>query len=97
MADKFMRAWVTHPSGMTSDAWAAQMKDFAQPELMDRLKSVDPANIRASAVVAAPVLVDKTDAVVTADVKTDKDTVRVIVLKQSDGTWRVRSYDQAGT
>jgi len=91
-----MRAWVTHPAGMTSEAWAAQMKDYAQPELMDRLKSVDPQNIRASSVKAAPVLVDKTDTVVTADVQTDKDTVRVVVLKLADGTWRVRSYDQAG-
>lgn len=81
---------------MTSDAWAAQMKDFAQPELMDRLKSVEPANIPASAVKAAPKLVDKTDTVVIADVQTDKDLVRVVVLKRPDGTWRVRSYDQAG-
>jgi hypothetical protein len=92
--DRFMRAWVNH-QGMTGQAWTAQMTDLVQPELLDRLRSVDPAAITSTTVKAAPVVVDASAAVVTADVQTDTDTVRVVALAR-DGAWRVRSYDKAG-
>lgn len=94
-AREFMARWVTHPAGMTSQQWAAQLAPFVVPESRVMLESVDPTNIPATQVTGDPAVTAETTSVVEANVATDGGTVHLVLLLQRDRTWLVRSWDLA--
>ena len=96
-ARAFAARWVTHPPGTTSRHWAAQLAPFVVPEYLATLESVDPSTIPASAVTGDPTVHLTSPTVVEATVPTDAGLLRLVLLAQPDGTWRVRSYDRAAS
>lgn len=94
-ARAFATRWVTHPPGTTSQHWAAQLAPFVVPEYLATLESVDPGTIPATAVIGNPTLRTMSPTVAEATVPTDAGLLRLVLLAQPDGTWRVRSYDRA--
>jgi hypothetical protein len=81
---------------MTSQQWATQMAPDVAPEELVQLQTVDPSNVPSTKVTGAPAVASTAPGEVQVDVPTDAMRVRVIVIQQSDGTWKVHSYDQAG-
>lgn len=94
-ARAFTTYWVTHPPGMTGQQWAAQLAPFVVPEYLATLQSVDPSTIPATAVTGDPTIRTASAAVTEATVPTNAGALHLVLLTQPDGTWRVRSYDQA--
>jgi hypothetical protein len=94
-ARAFAAQWVTHPPGTTGQQWAAQLAPFVVPEYLATLESVDPNTIPATAVTGDPTIRTTSAAVAEATVPTNAGALQLVLLTQPDGTWRVRSYDQA--
>jgi hypothetical protein len=97
VARAFAAWWVTHPPGTTSQQWAAQLAPFVVPEYLATLESIDPSTIPASAVTGPPTVHPTSPTVAEATVPTDAGALRLVLLAQPDGTWRVRSYGRAGS
>jgi hypothetical protein len=96
-ARTFAERWVTHPPGTTSQHWAAQLAPLVVPEYLATLESVDPSGIPANRVTGDPTVHPSSPTVAEATVPTDAGALRLVLLGQPDGTWRVRSYDRAAS
>jgi hypothetical protein len=96
VAVNWVKAWATHPAGITNPQWLAQLKPYTTDEFLPQMGSVDPANVPATKVTGAAVSVDSTTSSVIADVPTDGGTIQVTVITTPTEGWRVSKYDKAG-
>ena len=96
VATNWVKAWATHPAGITNAQWLAQLKPYTTDEFLPQMSSVDPANVPATKVTGAAVSVDSTTSSVIADVPTDGGTIQVTVITTPSEGWRVSTYDKAG-
>lgn len=95
VAEAWARAWVTHPPGISAEAWAAPMRPYTTPEYWPQLLTVAPETVPASAVTGPPVVVPGSGATAAdVDVPTDALVLRITVVRTPDG-WRVVGYDEA--
>jgi hypothetical protein len=94
VAEAWARAWVNHPAGMTSEEWAAQLAPMTTDELLPQLRTVDPANIPATAVTGKAVPVSSSASAVDAKIATNGPQLRLTVIATEKG-WRVSAYDRA--
>ncbi|MGH3519877.1 MAG: hypothetical protein ACRDQ7_21330 [Haloechinothrix sp.] len=94
VAEKWAKAWVRHPEGITSEEWRKGLEPYTTEEYLAVMSSVDPANIPASKVTGEPVAVNSFTSSLDADVRTDGPTLRITVVSTDEG-WRVAGYDEA--
>ncbi|MGY0232619.1 hypothetical protein [Longispora urticae] len=53
VAKTFALAWLKH-TGVTGDQWRAGLRPYATPDLMEKLKDVDPVQVPASSLAGEP-------------------------------------------
>jgi hypothetical protein len=95
VAARWAAAWVDHPPGVTVEQWSAGMRPLTTQEYFAQLAQVDPANVPASRVTGEPRAVRVAPNSVQVDVPTDTLTLRLLVVVDFDGSWRVSGYDRA--
>lgn len=96
VAVNWVRAWATHPVGITNQQWLAQLKPYTTDEFLPQMTTVDPTNVPATKVTGSAVSVDSTTSSVIADVPTDGGTIQVTVITTPSEGWRVSKFDKAG-
>jgi hypothetical protein len=94
IAEAWARAWVNHPQGMTNDQWVAQLAPLTTDEFLPQLRSVDPANIPASAVTGKAESVTASARAVDTVITTDGPKLKLTVIA-TDAGWRVSAFDRA--
>jgi hypothetical protein len=95
VAVNWTKAWATHPAGITSQQWLAQLKPYTTDEFLPQMATVDPSNVPATKVTGPAVSVDSTTSSVVADVPTDGGIIQVTVITTPQQGWRVSKYDKA--
>lgn len=93
VARSWGRAWVDHPDGVTTEQWLEGLKPFTTEEQLTEMSSVDPRNIGATKVTAAPQPVESFTSSVKVKLSTDDGDLLVTVIDTPDG-WRVAYYAQ---
>jgi hypothetical protein len=96
VAVSWVKAWATHPAGITNAQWLVQLKPYTTDEFLPQMATVDPANVPATKVTGSAVSVDSTTSSVVADVPTDGGTIQVTVITTPSQGWRVSKFDRAG-
>ncbi|MFC0433421.1 hypothetical protein [Kutzneria buriramensis] len=96
VAVNWVKAWATHPAGITNAQWLAQLKPYTTDEFLPQMATVDPANVPATKVTGSAVSVDSTTSSVVTDVPTDGGTIQVTVITTPNEGWRVSKFDKAG-
>jgi hypothetical protein len=95
VAERFVRAWASHPAGITNAQWLDGLRPYTTVEYLNaQMSSVDPVNIPATRVTGSPVVVASYTSSVQVLIPTDGPKLSVTVSRTSDG-WRVSGYDQA--
>jgi hypothetical protein len=95
VAELFVRAWASHPAGITNAQWLNGLRPYTTEEYLNaQMASVDPVNIPATKVTGDPVVVASYTSSVQVLIPTDGPKLSVTVSRTSDG-WRVSGYDQA--
>lgn len=95
VAEKWAKAWVKHPDGITAKKWADGMSEYTTDEYLPVLRSVDPANVPASKVTGKPKARDSFSKSVEVEIDTDGPTLLITVVRTNAG-WRVSEYDRVG-
>ncbi|MEJ2888722.1 hypothetical protein [Actinomycetospora aeridis] len=95
VADRWTRAWATHPPGTTPQQWSAGLAPYTTDEYLAVLSSVDPANVPGSAVTGPPQAVDVRPEAVRVQVPTDAVRLELLLVQVGPGDWRVSGYDRA--
>ena len=94
VANRWAKAWVNHPKGVTTEQWLNGLRDFTTEEQLAVMSSVDPENIPATAVTGAGVATSSYTTSVNVNVPTNGGTVSILVIATPQG-WRVAHYEQA--
>ncbi len=94
VADKWARAWVTHPDGISTKEWLRGLAPLTTAEYLPVMETVEPDNIPATKVTGKPKVVESYTASVVAEVPTDGPTLRITVVNTGAG-WRVSNYGKA--
>jgi hypothetical protein len=94
VATLWAKAWVNHPAGVTNEQWLNGLRDYTTEEQLAVMKTVDPANVPATAVTGAAVPTNSYTTSVDVNVPTDGGTVSIQVIATPAG-WRVAHYEQA--
>jgi hypothetical protein len=84
-------AWVNHPVNMTNQQWLAQLQPYTEPEILPQLATVDLANIPATQVTGAPVVVTSYTSSVVATLPTNGGNLQITVVSTPQG-WQVSDY-----
>jgi hypothetical protein len=93
-AERWSRAWVRPPAGISDRQWLDQLRPLTTDQYFGVLGGVDPENIPATKVTGKATAVRVADRSVQAEVPTDALTLRVLVIQTEQG-WRVAGYDRA--
>ncbi|WP_430787131.1 hypothetical protein [Actinoplanes sp. G11-F43] len=91
VADRFARAWTRH-TGSDATTWATRLTALATPTLAGALPGIDPAVVPADTVTAAPTLT-ATLGGADASIPTDAGTLRLTLIEQTGGGWKVDTLD----
>lgn len=94
VAEKWARAWVDHPKGISTKEWLKGLKPYTTEEYLGVMESVDPANVPADKVTGEPEVFVSYTSSVDVDVPTDGPTIRITVVSTDSG-WRVANYGEA--
>jgi hypothetical protein len=95
VADRWTRAWATHPPGTTPEQWSAGLAPYTTDEYLAVLSSVDPSNVPGSQVTGPPQAVDVRPEAVRVQVPTDAVRLELLLVQVGPGDWRVSGYDRA--
>lgn len=94
VAEKWGRAWVNHPQGISNAQWLAQLKPFTTDEFLPVMNSVDPANVPASQVTGPATATKSFTSSVEVTLPTNGGTLKLTVVSTPQG-WRVANYTKA--
>ncbi|MDQ3403601.1 MAG: hypothetical protein M3548_09430 [Actinomycetota bacterium] len=92
-AEKWAKAWVNHPDGVTSEQWLDGLRPYTTEEYIAVMATVDPANVPAREITGAPRSRTSFEKSVDAEVPTDRGNLRITVIRTDQG-WRVANYEQ---
>ena len=95
VADKWGKAWVDHPEGITNEEWLKDLRPLTTEEQLTEMATVEPGNIGATQVTGAPEAVESYTSSVTVKLPTDDGDLLITVIDTPDG-WRVQYYEQVG-
>ena len=95
VARSWVTAFLTVPEGISSARWAEQLRPYSTDDLFPQLQSIDPANVPAGQIIAAPRSVSAEASSAEVDVPTTAVVVRLLLVSTPAG-WRVASYERAG-
>jgi hypothetical protein len=90
--EAWAKAWVTHPQGISTEQWIDGLRQYTTDEQLGVMKSVNPANIPATAVTGPPVPKDSFGASVKATVPTNGGTLLITAISTPQG-WKVAAYE----
>ena len=95
VAERWTRAWATHPPGTTPQQWSAGLAPYTTDEYLGVLAEVDPANVPGTAVTGPPQAVEVRPEAVRVQVPTDAVRLELLLVQVGPGDWRVSGYDRA--
>jgi hypothetical protein len=95
VASTWAKAWVNHPQGISNQQWLDGLRPYTTEEQLAVMNTVEPANIRATAVTGNPTVTSSYTSSVEVTVPTNAGTLKITVIATPQG-WRVAGYDQAG-
>ena len=95
VAERWTRAWATHPPGTTPAQWTAGLAPFTTDEYLATLAEVDPANVPGTRVTGPPQAVEVRPEAVRVQVPTDAVRLELLMVQVAPGDWRVSGYDRA--
>ncbi|PVZ11139.1 hypothetical protein [Actinomycetospora cinnamomea] len=95
VAERWTRAWATHPPGTTPQQWSAGLAPYTTEEYLAVLAEVDPANVPGNAVTGPPEAVEVRPEAVRVQVPTDAVRLELLLVQVGPGDWRVSGYDRA--
>lgn len=93
VADKWGKAWVDHPEGITNEEWRKDLAPLTTEEQLTEMATVEPGNIGATKVTGEPEAVESYTSSVTVKLPTDDGDLLITVINTPDG-WRVQYYEQ---
>jgi hypothetical protein len=93
VADKWGKAWVDHPEGITNEEWLKDLAPLTTEEQLTEMATVEPGNIGATKVTGEPEAVESYTSSVTAKLPTDDGDLLITVINTPDG-WKVQYYEQ---
>ena len=93
VADKWGKAWVDHPEGITNEEWLKDLTPLTTEEQLTEMATVEPGNISATKVTGEPEAVESYTSSVTVKLPTDGGDLLITVIDTPDG-WRVQYYEQ---
>ena len=92
VAEAWMRAWVTHAPGDTTEQWLAGMEEYTTDEYLTIVGLSDPDSVPADAVTGDPVPVESTTTSMRVRVPTDVGEVELLLMTTDQG-WRVSGHN----
>ncbi|WP_030107230.1 hypothetical protein [Actinoalloteichus caeruleus] len=92
VAEAWMRAWVTHAPGDTTEQWLAGMEEYTTDEYLTIVGLSDPDSVLADAVTGDPVPVESTTTSMRVRVPTDAGEVELLLMTTDQG-WRVSGHN----
>jgi hypothetical protein len=95
VAERWTRAWATHPAGTTPQQWSAGLAPYTTEEYLATLAEVDPANVPGTAVTGPAQAVEVRPEAVRVQVPTDAVRLELLLVQVAPGDWRVSGYDRA--
>ncbi len=95
VASTWAKAWVNHPQGISNQQWLDGLRPYTTEEQLAVMNTVDPVNIRATAVTGTPTVTSSYTSSVEVTVPTNGGILKITVIATPQG-WRVAGYDQAG-
>jgi hypothetical protein len=93
VADKWGKAWVDHPEGITNEEWLKDLAPLTTEEQLTEMATVEPGNIGATQITGEPAAVESYTSSVTVKLPTDDGDLLITVIDTPDG-WRVQYYEQ---
>lgn len=94
VAEKWAKAWVNHPAGITNAKWLEGLAPYTDEEYLNtEMTSVEPANIGATKITGDPEPVESYTSSVKVKLATDDGDLLITVIDTPDG-WRVNYYEQ---
>jgi hypothetical protein len=94
IAVQWVKAWVNHPEGVTTEQWLNGLKPLTTEEQIAVMSTVDPRNIQATAVTGEPTVKVSYTTSVEAIIPTNAGSLDITVIATPEG-WRVAKYEQA--
>lgn len=95
LVNQWGRLWADHPPGADRQQWAARLQPFTSEEFQPLMRSVDPANVPASAITGPATPVRSTSGSMDVKLPTNAGDLTVQLIREPAG-WRVAGYDEVG-
>ncbi|GAA4531975.1 caspase family protein [Amycolatopsis samaneae] len=91
---KWMKAFVTHPLGISNEKWLEGLRPYTAESYLPTLATINPDNISDNEVIGSPVFKSSHTAGMLFEAKTDRDVILLFMVK-TDAGWQVAQHDLA--
>ncbi|TQS41650.1 hypothetical protein [Cryptosporangium phraense] len=92
VGDAFVRAWLQPTDGRSQKQWFAGLERYAQPDLANQLKDVDPTTNPATSITGDSTATPLSDTAVRVETPTNAGPATTLCVLTADG-WRVATID----